>query len=112
MMRAPRSDSELALAAPGRGFDFAWGMMIGEGFWFMVSVIVRGRAVLIRGPEVHPAGMLTGTTAISGHATRPAFASAGRAAVHVKQGLVFRFRVGVRRERPHFADGFAHKISG
>jgi len=87
-------------------------MMVGEGLRVMVSVIVRGRAVLIRRPEVHPASVFAGTAAIGGHATGPAFASAGRAAVEVLQRLVFEFRIGVGRKGPDSGDLLVHVVVG
>src|SRR6185503_9051568 len=104
MIFAPRSDSEFALSEAGRGFDLVMGMMIDDGLRFVFVVVVGGRAVAIRDPEVHPTGVLAGTAAIGGHTAAPSPAFAGGGPVGVEERLVARAWIGVRAERPDLVD--------
>jgi hypothetical protein len=67
--------------------------MIGDVLRLLGLVVMGGGAVAICHSQVHPAGVFAGTAAISGNASRPAFAITGRGAVHVLQRLVM--EVGV-----------------
>ena len=82
------------------------------GFWLGCSVVVARGALAVSRSQVHRAGVLAGTAAVSGHPTGPARAVARRGAIRVLQRLVLHLGIGVGRKGPDPLDRFCHGTSG
>jgi hypothetical protein len=104
------SDGKLSLSELGDWDDLFFGID-GMDLWFLGFVVMGGDAMTVGGSEVHPTGVLTGTTAVRCHAPSPAFAITGRGTIRVLQGFVLDIGIGIRGKRPHFADGIIHAFS-
>ena len=113
MIRLFMSDSELAVsefwdlerAVVGMFVFFRW-------WWLMWFVGMGGFAGLVRRSHIHSSRVFTGSAAIWGYSTGPAFTIAGTGTVDVLQGLVFDVFVGVGGEAPDSGDLFGHGESG
>jgi hypothetical protein len=77
-------------------------------FWLLWFVVVCGGAVVIRRAHIHCSRVFTGSAAIWGHSTGPAFTIAGGGPVSVLQGFIFDVGVGVRGEAPDPGDLLVH----
>jgi hypothetical protein len=95
--------------------DVIFGMMyLFLSLWFVLltSIIVRGRAVVIRRAHIDIPGMFARAAAIcGGDTTSPAFAVAGGCSIHKLQGFVFEVWIGVGSKSPDPADFLIH-VSG
>jgi hypothetical protein len=88
------SDGKLAMSEFGDLMDLAFAIVfLLLLLRFVILVIVRGRAVVIRNAHVDVTGVFTGPAAIWGHTTSPAHAVAGSCSIHKLQGFVLDVRI-------------------